>query len=269
MSETTKRAAALRSQQAAAERRYRAPALEKGLDILELLAGAAAPMTPTQIAAQLGKSVSELFRMMQVLEYRGYIAPEGTNGGYMLTDRLFALGLARAPTKSLLAAALPVMEALAARIGQSCHVTIASDDQIVAVARVESPGDLGFSVRVGYRRKLVETTSGLVLFGCQPEDARKAMLERLRASGVGAARLKAFADKARAVAERGFVIAQSDFVQGVKDVSAPIMGARGALAALTVPFLLRAGMPCTLEEAAEHVRDSANRISRVLAGEGP
>lgn len=266
MSESAKRPAAAQGQEEETEQRYRAPALEKGLDILELLSAAEAPMTPTQIAAKLGKSISELFRMLQVLEYRGYIAAEGTSGGFTLTDRLFALGLARAPTKSLLAAALPIMEDLAARIGQSCHIAIASDDQIVVVARVEAPGDLGFSVRVGYRRNLIEATSGLILFGFQPDDVRKSMRERLRASG-GAGRLKTFEENAQAAADRGFVIAQSDFVQGVKDVSAPIMGPRGALAALTVPFLFRSSMPCSIEEAAEQVREHARRISRVLAGE--
>lgn len=56
------------------ERKYRAPALEKGLDILELLARNSSPMTTSQMACALGRSVSELFRMVLALEYRGYIA---------------------------------------------------------------------------------------------------------------------------------------------------------------------------------------------------
>ena len=42
---------------------YSAPALEKGLDILELLAGSSPGLTQNQIAARLGRSPSELFRM--------------------------------------------------------------------------------------------------------------------------------------------------------------------------------------------------------------
>lgn len=265
MGDQTKQSAVLVGIDDGPEQKYRAPALEKGLDILELLSAAEAPMTPTQISARLGKSVSELFRMLQVLEYRGYIAIEGSHGGFTLTDRLFALGLARAPTKSLLTAALPEMEDLAARIGQSCHIVIPSDDQIVVVARVESPGDLGFSVRVGYRRKLIEATSGLILFGFQPDDVRAAMLERLRETA-DADRLETFMANAIATAERGYVIAQSKFVEGVKDVSAPVMGPRGAVAALIVPFLFRAGQLCSVEEAALHARESARRISIALAG---
>ena len=53
--------------------RYRAPALDKGLDILELLATSSSPMTLTAIVNQLGRSHGELFRMVQVLEFRGFI----------------------------------------------------------------------------------------------------------------------------------------------------------------------------------------------------
>ena len=72
-------------------RRYKAPALEKGLDILELLATTSTPMTLTQIVNQLDRSHGELFRMVQVLEFRGYIEQEGPSEGYVLTDKLFSL----------------------------------------------------------------------------------------------------------------------------------------------------------------------------------
>ena len=42
-----------------ADSRYRAPALEKGLDILELLAAESVPMTLTRIVNRLGRSHGE------------------------------------------------------------------------------------------------------------------------------------------------------------------------------------------------------------------
>jgi uncharacterized membrane protein len=57
-------------------RKYTAPALEKGLDILELLSRAETGLSQSEIARDLGRSVSEIFRMLVVLEERGYIALE-------------------------------------------------------------------------------------------------------------------------------------------------------------------------------------------------
>ena len=89
--------------------RYRAPALEKGLDVLELLAAQTEPMTLTAIVKQLGRSHGELFRMVQVLEQRGFIEQEPGREGYRLTDRLFSLGMQQPRTRILLELALPVM----------------------------------------------------------------------------------------------------------------------------------------------------------------
>ncbi|MGH9454797.1 MAG: helix-turn-helix domain-containing protein, partial [Terriglobia bacterium] len=52
---------------------YRAPALEKGLDILEALAAARVPQSLSEMARLLKRSASELFRMLNLLERRGYI----------------------------------------------------------------------------------------------------------------------------------------------------------------------------------------------------
>src|SRR5438067_321115 len=108
------------------DRRYKAPALEKGLDILELLATTSSPMTLTAIVNDLGRSHGELFRMVQVLEYRGYIEQDPAADGYLLTDRLFSLGIQRPKTHSLIEVALPEMRKLAQNIGQSCHLVLHS-----------------------------------------------------------------------------------------------------------------------------------------------
>src|SRR5204863_8536607 len=101
---------------------YRAPALEKGLDVLEMLAAQTEPMTLTAIVKQLGRSHGELFRMVQVLEQRGFIEQEPGREGYRLTDRLFSLGMQQPRNATLLEIALPVMRQLAQAVGQSCHL---------------------------------------------------------------------------------------------------------------------------------------------------
>jgi len=129
--------------------RYRAPALEKGLDVIELLAAEKTPLNLSAISQRLGRSSGELFRMLQVLEFKGFITVAENGTGYVLTNKLFALAMAQAPVRSLVETALPIMRKLTNEIGQSCHIAVASEDQIVVITRIERPGDLGFSVRIG------------------------------------------------------------------------------------------------------------------------
>src|SRR4051794_20777828 len=89
--------------------RYRAPALEKGLDILEALSSVSEPLNTPQLAERLGRSPSELFRMLYILERRGYIEESRFGQGYELTNKAFKLSMMRAQVRALLDAALPVM----------------------------------------------------------------------------------------------------------------------------------------------------------------
>ena len=88
---------------------YRAPALDKGLDIIELLATAGKPMTLSRISMRLNKSVTELFRMVRVLERREYIELPTGQTGYRLTDKVSRLGQASGDSKTLPDYNLPVL----------------------------------------------------------------------------------------------------------------------------------------------------------------
>src|SRR6478752_905346 len=69
-------------------RAYPAPALEKGLEIIELLAAAAQPLSTRAIADNLGRSKGEIFRMLCVLMDRGYIDRDPVSEELTLSRRL-------------------------------------------------------------------------------------------------------------------------------------------------------------------------------------
>jgi DNA-binding IclR family transcriptional regulator len=241
--------------------RYRAPALEKGLDVIELLAAEKKPLNLSAISQRLGRSSGELFRMLQVLEFKGFITSTESGTGYVLTNKLFALAMAQAPVRSLVETALPIMRKLTNDIGQSCHIAVASEDQIVVITRIERPGDLGFSVRIGYRREIVRATSGLVLFAYQSEETRRQWLKRCRLKGEAA---DSFVARADVVRERGHHEAASDFVRGIVDLSAPIIRGEVAVAALTIPFVHSNPLVKEMPEAVEFVRAAAKQISNEI-----
>lgn len=246
------------------DRKYTAPALEKGLDILDLLARNGQAMTLSQISVALGRSVGEIFRMIQVLEFKGFIETAPSGEGYELTNRVFRLGMARAPVKSLLEAALPLMRELAARVEQSCHLAQASREQIVVVARIENPGYYGYSVRTGHRRDMVAATSGMVLYAFQPP-AVQARWREMIFDGVSPAEQDAFLASAEQVARQGYWRAESDLVPNIIDVSAPIMADGAAIAALTMPYLYKRGMR-PVEETITELQATAAAVSREIQG---
>lgn len=244
------------------EQRYRAPALDKGLDILELLATTAEPQTVTSIVKRLGRSTGEMFRMIQVLEYRGYIERAMDGDGYQLTSKLFGLMMIQPPVQSLVEVALPRMRDLARVTGQSCHLAMHSRGDIVIVARMESNAEMGFSVRVGYRRSLISTTSGLLLYAFQDSKTREQWEQFF--VDVDIEELMSYRKRADSVREIGHVQMASTYVSAVTDISSPIIRGSRAAAALTVPFVYMQEPRMSLEETLVELSRATDLISEEL-----
>jgi DNA-binding IclR family transcriptional regulator len=240
--------------------RYRAPALEKGLDILELLVAEAAALSVSNIAHKLGRSTGELFRMIQVLERRGFVEQSRESGAYRLSGRLLSLGMDQPVVKTLVEIALPHMRQLSLDIGQSCHLAMHSEGQIVVVARMESAEMIGFSVRIGYRRPLMQTVSGAILYAFQPQVTRERWEHQVRPRPTGE-QLSRFRAKADRIRKRGHAEQMSEFVQGVTDLSAPIVREDIAAAALTVPFLASTSPARSREDSIAFIVRAARAIS--------
>jgi DNA-binding IclR family transcriptional regulator len=213
---------------------YQAPALEKGLDILELLASTGHPLSRTDIARQLNRSVGEIYRMLHQLVQRSYVALVQDN--YVLTTKLFELAHYYPPTQRLLVEALPIMHKLAGEVDQSCHLTVYSQGKQVVIAKVDVPSGMGFSVRVGSELDVLVSASGRVLLAFQDAQTRDLRLAEsaLREPGQSMAKTVAALGK---IAERGFEAAPSGQVRGLFAISFPVTDLRGhAIAALTVPY---------------------------------
>jgi DNA-binding IclR family transcriptional regulator len=116
------------------EESYQAPALEKGLQVLEFLSGQPDPYAISDLARALGKSRNEIYRMVIVLERLGYLVRTDTDR-FSVTSKLFDRAMRAPPQHNLLVKALSVMESLSADTFQSCHLMVASGPDMVIVAR--------------------------------------------------------------------------------------------------------------------------------------
>lgn len=220
-------------------------------------------MTMAEICNRLGRTQGEMFRMVQVLSFRGYLAQDKSSDGYYVSDRLFSMAMQQPRTRGLVELALPKMRGLAMKAGQSCHLTMYSHGETVVVARMESDEQLGFTVRVGYRASALQTTSGLVLFSAQPPDIRERWIGHLPAT-TKRKDIDEFIARADATAKAGYVCAKSSFVDGVTDIAAPIFRGGRAVAALAMPFIRQTLSRIGLEEATELLVAVAKEISAEL-----
>lgn len=248
-----------------AETAYAAPALEKGLDILELLASEASGLSQALIAQRLDRSAPEIFRMLSVLERRGYLIRH-PDGSYFLSLRLFELATQHPPLRRLLSVALPAMQEMAQATRQSTHLVIHFARRILVVAQVDSPEPMGFGVRLGANFPFrPDRVSSCVLSAFQPESVQEELIAELLANGPARPTAKQVrATLARILAE-GFYMAQSDTVPGVTDLCAPVFDhSDHAIAALTVPCLQQRDIKVSITETQAALLATTRRISAAL-----
>jgi DNA-binding IclR family transcriptional regulator len=218
--------------------KYRAPALDKGLDILELLAETDEGLSQAEIAKALDRTPNEIYRMLDRLVRRAYV--RRTSGDrYEITLKLFELAHARPPMHRLVSQALPVLRRFARDAEQACHLVVYDRNILVVIAQVDSPGYWNVSVRVGSRISMVNTGSGHVFLAFATPEERELMLDDLasrtkeKLSATLTARLKV-------VGEQGFESMPSLQVSGVTNLSVPVFGPLGSvIAALTCPYTER------------------------------
>jgi DNA-binding IclR family transcriptional regulator len=221
---------------------YSAPALEKGLDIVELLAAASTPLSTRAIAERIGRSKGEIFRMVFVLVQRGYLVRDAASDELTLSNRLFDLGMRTPRSRQLVEVAVPAMERLSERTGQSAHLVVVNRGETVVVATTTGTADISFTLRLGYRRPAHDATSGRIVMAFQSTARRATMLQDSLAVSGDWTEKEEIAAALDSIAEAGHLVADSHDVVGVTDIGAPVLSRRGeAVASIVVPYLNRHG----------------------------
>jgi len=220
--------------------KYQAPALDKGLDILEYLSAQSVPLSQTEIATGIEKTPNEIYRMLMSLESRGYILRDEVSGKYRLSLKLFYLSHRHSPMDELRKAAQFPLEELANTVRQSCHLSILYMNQVMVIIHAKSPGPIALSIEEGNLFPLPLTASGKVLLAYMPETERTTVLKN---NPIFKKYLKPQQDdflvSLAEIQEKGAYLKTSDLAAGVTDISVPIGVANGGniIACLTISML--------------------------------
>jgi DNA-binding IclR family transcriptional regulator len=247
---------------------YATPALEKGLDVLELLAHQSEGLTKSEMARQLNRTVSEMFRMLVCLERRGYIAMVDQER-YSLTLKLFRLVQEHPPTERLIVDALPVMQRFTHTSLQSCHLGVLEDTKVVILSQVNAPTSIGFYVKPGSTVDIMDAASGYVILAHNsPEQREGTLAEWSRQTGNKPPR--DLADHLQRIRKIGYEKRASYQVKGVVNISFPIFDSTGsALGALTVPYIQYSTETASIAEVTDQLRKAAAKITTCIGGKPP
>jgi DNA-binding IclR family transcriptional regulator len=232
------------------KKNYSAPALEKGLDIIELLSKSSIGFSQAEIAKELKRSVNEIYRMLNILVARNYIELDLDNDRYKLTFKLLQLSSQHQPIKNLMQKSLPMMREVAQLCNHSVHLSIYYAGKLLVIGQVDSPSSFNYSVTTGSNFDLLETSSGRVILAFQTIEERQRRLERRKLfmklqkkknNSSNNALEKKFSSKIiYEIIKNKCEVVKSLQVNGVTNISVPVFDhTNQAIAAVTIPFLQR------------------------------
>ncbi len=239
-----------------------APALDRGLTILESLAQTSSSLSQTEIAREVGLTVSEIQRVVLVLHQRGYLVRDAV-GHYRLSSKLLRLATQYPPLRDLAARALPAMQQFADETTESVHLAVLRDDRLVIVQNVEGRGLVRLSLQMGSAQDPATTVSGRTLLAWLDPVEVEAFAKRTR---IPARSLNKLRRRLRAVKLQGFEHSKSELLEGLEDLGVPIvLPGETAVAALTTSYLLPRGGGQKLGPLVQHLKRAAERIAREYA----
>jgi DNA-binding IclR family transcriptional regulator len=250
---------------------YRVQVLDRSIAVLEIVAGADRDLAPVEIARRLRLHKSTTHRLLAVLE-RHRLINKGPEGTYGLGTRLIELGDRAVARLNLSDRARPFLRELVDQTGESGHVTILSDTEMLSVAHVEGRFKLQSLTRAGQRTLIHCTAAGKAVVAFLPDDVCDELIARLplrrytRRTIVKPAALKMELMRVR---NAGFAIDDEEIEEGLRCVGAPIFDHSGRVVAsvcIAAPvFRLKKDR---LPEAARAVMAAAQGLSADLGYQG-
>lgn len=236
--------------------------------VLEAVAQAGVPVTPTEVNAQIGLPKPTIHRLFATLEAEGFLQRELDGRSYTAGRRLRRLSTNVLSSLRVRTARLAVLNALAEEIGETCNIAVPDRDAMIYLDRVETKWPLRIQLPIGSHVPFPCTASGKMYLAT----LNNSHLQRF----LGAARLEArtpstITDRAllrkeiQRTRERGYSQDDEEFMEGMIALAVPINDDQGRL--LSTLSFHAPTQRLTLADALTHLpllRHAAGELSRLV-----
>ncbi|SDM52616.1 IclR family transcriptional regulator [Kriegella aquimaris] len=221
---------------------YNVPNLERGLSIIELLATKTKGLTLAEITESLSITKSSAFRIVSTLIFKNYLQKNETTKKITLSRKMLTLGISSMNEQSLVEMSIDVMRALRDELKESVMLGVILGSMGTILEQVPSSYPVKLFVEPGTQFFLHSSVGGKCILANLPEEETYEILK-----GKTLARFtentivskKEFKNVLGEVKKKGYAVDNSEDIEGINCVGAPIFNEYGyPVAALwiTAPY---------------------------------
>ncbi len=224
----------------------------------------------SELARRLDLHKNNAFRLLATLELAGYMQQTPETELYHLGPRCLELGHAFARSHALINQTRPILEELGESMGETTHLGVLRDGEVVHLDGVLPEQLVLTGLRVGERLPAHCTALGKVLLaevaGREPSDH-----EFTRYTDATIVDPMKFEEELRAVALQGYAPDLEEYAPGLRCVAAPIRDATSrVIASISISGPSFRFSEETLHgDAARAVTEAATRVSQRLGSPAP
>jgi len=242
--------------------------VEKALRLLECFTVDKPQLSTTDLVEKLAIPKVSVYRFLRVLVDRGFITQNKQTKKYRLGLKMFELGSIVLREFALREAAFPLIAELSKRSGETVHLGVLDDQQVVSIEGVESDQSLRISLPVGRRVYLHSTGIGKAILAFLPDSEIQRIVEQ---KGLPKFTANTIVDPDQLMEDilltrrRGYAIDDEENEPEIRCVAAPVFDSgRRALASISISGpsvrIQRARIP----ELASLVVEASRKISNSL-----
>ena len=244
------------------------PALDRTLDIRELLSSSPAGLTLSELSVQLDLPKNSVFRITQTLLARGYLSRDAESMEFQLTPQLLRLSSPRWGSMSLPAISRESMTALRDETRETIQLGVLNGLEGVIIDQVEGLEPLRIVVDLGLRFPLHNNAPGKLLLAHLPVDQQEAALLHIKLTSSTSRTITTKTELRREferIVSNGYSTDFAEADEGIHCVAAPVFDAsEGVVATLWITGPAKRLPKYRFRELGAQVSAAGKRISRLI-----
>jgi DNA-binding IclR family transcriptional regulator len=208
--------------------------LARGFDLLSAVCVSPSPLSLTELSQEMRLAKSTIQRLTYTLQSLGLIERDKRTKRFQAGSKMAFLALSVMNNMDLTMAALPHMQELARKMGETITLSILLQTEILYIELIRSKHILNVDLFQGSRRPAYCTSSGKVLLAFLPEPELKIILNKLKLISHTPHTVTSKRELLRdlkIVRKKGYCLNNEETVLGLRSVAAPVRNALGEVIA--------------------------------------
>ena len=250
------------------EKIYKSQVLDRTYQILDILAKEDSGLGVTGLMTRLGLNKSTTHRLVMVLESYRFIEKNPETGKYQLGSRILALGLSALSRLGIQQVAMPHLRHLVAESGETAHIGVLRDGEVISIANVRSTQALHAPSETGTRHPVHCSSLGKAILAFGPDDDVELFLKDRKLEGFTRNTITShpmFLREIEIVRQNGYALDDEERENGLRCIGAPVRNNIGeVVAAVSIAGPVFRISRDRLPALASLVMDAAAQISASL-----